>query len=161
MIGSAYTPVRRPTARKSRSPTAAEVERSFGAGGWSRWRNLLGAHHRGQRGGSGQARFERLADAGAVLRRDPAAGQNRLSLREKERVPFSGRLVRIQPLQRRGGRARPIADDDLGPRGQLDAKRLSKDRVDRPERVRKRTARRVDDFFDCEIACIEDDRVCR
>ena len=68
------------------------------------------AHHHVERLGRGDPRFPGLADAGAVLRRDPAAIEDRLALAEEERVFAARGLFRAQPLQRFGILGRGIPD---------------------------------------------------
>ena len=52
------------------------------------------------------------AHAGRILQRNPAAGVDRLRLREQERVLLAGRLLAAEPLQAAGLRAGGVVDAD-------------------------------------------------
>ncbi len=81
------------------------------------------AHHDVERLGRGDPRFPCLANAGAVLRRDPGAVEDRLPLAEKERMLAARGLLRGEPLQRRGALRRAIGDAQLLRPVELDRQR--------------------------------------
>ena len=122
-------------------------------------REHVGAHHRRQLGGDGDAGVVALADAGRVLRGDPRPREDGLPLREEERVPLPRRLLRREPLQRAGVRTRPVADDDPPRLGQPHDERPAQHGVRRAELPRQRLTGGVRHPLDVQAARVEDDLV--
>ena len=121
------------------------------------------AHHHVHAFGHGDLGIPGLADAGAVLRRDPASVEDRLTLAEHEGQLLAQRLLGLQPLQRLGVRRGLIGDRD-GPRSaQLDGQRRAVDRIAGAELVIERVARAIGDGTDGQMIGVEHDlvRACR
>ena len=121
-------------------------------------RQALARHHHLQGLRRGDPGLPGLADARAVLARDPAPVEDRLALAEQIGMALAGGLVRAQPLQRLGiGRA-PVADFEL-PRSRPDAdgQRLAPRLVAGAERMLKRRARAVGDRLDLQPLAVEHD----
>ncbi|MNX14176.1 hypothetical protein D3C86_439900 [compost metagenome] len=83
------------------------------SGGLALRRQVLGGHDHGQVGGGEDAGGIGLADAGAVLGRDPGAGQDGLALAEQIGLLAARRLLRAEPLQGRRVGTGGIVDDDF------------------------------------------------
>ena len=75
-------------------------------------RQPFARHDHFQRLGCGDLRAPGLADAGAVLGRDPGPVERRLALAQQIGVLLAGGLLGRQPLQRGGVGRRTVADDD-------------------------------------------------
>ncbi|MNJ28799.1 hypothetical protein D3C77_233480 [compost metagenome] len=116
---------------------------------------LFGRHDDRQVGRSDDAGAIGLPDAGAVLGRNPGAGQDRLALAEQIGLLAARRLLRAQPLQRRGVGPGRIGDDDLlrlvaleG--GEAHAQRLALDRIGGAQAPFKGAALGVGDAADVQ-----------
>uniref|UniRef100_A0A0N4YZX7 PE-PGRS family protein n=1 Tax=Parastrongyloides trichosuri TaxID=131310 RepID=A0A0N4YZX7_PARTI len=130
------------------------------SGGLALRRQVLGGHDHGQVGGGDDAGRIGLADAGAVLGRDPGAGQDGLALAEQIGFLAARRLLRGQPLQGRGIRAGRIVDDDLldfgpGEGGQVDGQGLTLDGVDGAQLIAQRAPLRVAHAADVQVLGVQ------
>ena len=124
----------------------------------------FGAHHHREVGGRGDAGVIGLANAGAVLRRHPGAGQDRLALAEQIGLLTARRLLRAEPLK--GGRVRAgrIVDDDAARLSrrqgrEADGQRLAKDRIVGARLELQRLAGGVGHRADVHVADVQNDLV--
>src|SRR5690606_29810649 len=102
-------------------------------------RQLFTAHDGGQALGHDDLGCPGLPDAGAVLRRDPAAVVNRLPLAEQVGLLLTGGQGRREPLEGSSARGRGVLDDDALGAVQLDRERGSKLLVLNSQLPRQRT----------------------
>eukprot|EP01136_Pigoraptor_vietnamica_P039928 Opistho-1_new@11257 len=118
-------------------------------------RQHLGAHHRFEAFGHDDARVVGLANAWAVLRRDPSAVVDRLTLAEEKFLAARG-LRRLQPLQRARVRAAFVFDLDFPRAVEGDGEWGAKIGAAFAERVRRLAPARAD-CVDDEAQTIEHD----
>src|SRR5690606_3649137 len=101
-----------------------------------------------ERLGRGDPGLPGLADAGAVLGRDPGSVEDRLALAEQVGMVAASGLVRPQPLQRRRRRPAMVADDDAPRLADLNGERPAAPRVALAEGVGEGAALPISDRFD-------------
>ena len=128
-----------------------------GSGGNTVRGQPLARHHHLQRHRRNDPRLPGLADAGAVLGRDPGPVEDRLALAEQKGMRLARGLRRRQPLQRLGVGSGAVTDRDPPGRADPDGQRLAAGRVVRAEREGQGAAARAGNRLDLQPLAVEDD----
>ena len=119
---------------------------------------VLRAHHRAHAGRHANGRVVRLSDPGTVLRWNPGASQNRLSLGKEERQSLAGCLLGREPLHR-GGIGESISITTVSVPAEAQVPAGTGVRLRRPGAYRG--CARIGDAIDGEVTHVEDDAVRR